>query len=144
MSCKSKIFVVFWQNNIPNKYTVYPHQEALVLSPEKAMQMPKARWKYLISTSSRAAAASRQYTQFRGVTLPEIHHLHPAQENKVSAVQEHRDEWNPPKFCLPSHLTHCISDWPLSFLPNILGSCKNNVNSESKEELKLKERCFAV
>lgn len=96
MSCKSKIFVVFWQNNIPSKYTGYSHQKALVLSPEKAMQMPKAHWKYLISTSSREATASRRHTQLRGVTLPEFHHLHPAQENKVQYKNTGTNEihWN--------------------------------------------------
>lgn len=63
-----------------------------LVAPRKAMQMPKAHWKYLITTGSREAAASRQYIQFRVVTLPEFHHLHSAQENKVRAVQEHRDE----------------------------------------------------
>lgn len=108
MSCKSKIIVVFCQNNIPSKYTGYPHQEALLSSPWKAKHISKAHWKYLIST--REVAASRQYTQFRVVTLPEFCHLHPAQENKVSAVHERRDELNPLKFCLPSHSTHYISD----------------------------------
>lgn len=79
MSGKSKIFVSFDKTTFQANTLFIP----TLVSPRKAMQMPKAHWKYLISTSSREVAAPRQYTQFRVVTLSEFCHLYPAQENKV-------------------------------------------------------------
>lgn len=102
--------------------------------------MPKARC--LISTSSREVAASRQYTQFRAVTLPEFCHLHPAQKNKMLYKNTWMNEIHQNFVYL--HTRHTISDWSLPFFPNILESCNNNVKPESKEELKGKMLCSIV